>query len=151
MNIFKEMGLAVYNFKSYKEFLNNRKSKVFLFGVVLMLFYFLLTMVVPFFQMNGLGLSSAIQEVVPDFELKDGVLWVDDVIELDDGDTCIWIDTNPDEVFYEGPTKGRTREAVKGLHCGGRGRRLSRSGAVDHDGGQGDLERCTSQSLKRLR
>ena len=101
MNIFKEMGLAVYSFKSYKEFLNNRKSKVFLFGVVLMLFYFLLTMVVPFFQMNGLGLSSAIQEVVPDFELKDGVLWVDDVIELDDGDTCIWIDTNPDEVFYE--------------------------------------------------
>lgn len=50
MNIFKEMGLAVYSFKSYKEFLNNRKSKVFLFGVVLMLFYFLLTMVVPFFS-----------------------------------------------------------------------------------------------------
>ena len=84
MNIFKEMGLAVYSFKSYKEFLDNRKSKVFLFGVVLMLFYFLLTMVVPFFQMNGLGLSSAIQEVVPDFELKDGVLWVDDVIEVED-------------------------------------------------------------------
>ena len=53
MNIFKEMGLAVYNFKSYKEFLNNRKSKVFLFGVVLMLLYFLLTMIVPFFRMNG--------------------------------------------------------------------------------------------------
>ena len=39
---------------------------------------------------------------------------------------------------------------MKGLRCGG-GRRLSRSGAVDHDGGQGDLERWTSQSLKRLR
>lgn len=101
MNIFKEMGLAVYNFKSYKEFLNNRKSKVFLFGVVLMLLYFLLTMIVPFFRMNGLGLSDAIQEVVPDFKLEDGVLWVDDVIEVDDGDTCVWIDTNPDEVFYD--------------------------------------------------
>ena len=56
-----------------------------------------------------------------------------------------------DEGLYEGPAKGRMRESVKGLHCGGRGSRLSRSGAVDHDGGQGDLERCTSQSLKRLR
>ena len=46
---------------------------------------------------------------------------------------------------------GRSRESVKGLRCGGRGRRLSRSGAVDHDGGQGDLEGWISQSLKRLR
>lgn len=101
MNIFKEMGLAVYNFKSYKEFLNNRKSKVFLFGIVLMLIYFLLTIIVPFFRMNGLGLSDVIRENVPDFKLEDGVLWVDDVIEIDDGDTCVWIDTNPDEVFYD--------------------------------------------------
>ena len=56
-----------------------------------------------------------------------------------------------DEGLYEGPTKRQTRESVKGLRCGGRGCRLSRSGAVDHDGGQGDLERWTSQSLKRLR
>ena len=56
-----------------------------------------------------------------------------------------------DEGLYEGPAKGRTRESVKGLHCGGRGRWLSRSGVVDHDGSQGDLEWCTSQSLKRLR
>ena len=55
------------------------------------------------------------------------------------------------EGLYEWPAKGRTRESVKGLRCGGRGRRLSRSDAVDHDGGQGDLERWTSQSLKRLR
>ena len=55
-----------------------------------------------------------------------------------------------EEGLYEEPTKGRTRESVKGLRCGG-GRRLSRSGAVDHDGSQGDLERWTSHSLKRLR
>ena len=53
--------------------------------------------------------------------------------------------------FGEADLLSRTRESVKGLRCGGRGRRLSRSGAVDHDGGQGDLERWTSQSLKRLR
>ncbi len=47
--------------------------------------------------------------------------------------------------------KGQTRESVKGLQYGGRGHWLSRSGAVDHEGGQGDLERWTSQSLKRLR
>ena len=101
MNIFKEMGLAVYSFKSYKEFLKNRKGKVFLFAVVVMFFYFLLTMVVPFLRFNGMGLASAIEENVPEFSLEDGVLQVDSVIQMDDGDTCIWIDTNPEEVFYD--------------------------------------------------
>ncbi len=56
MNIFREMSLSVYSFKSYKEFLNNRKSKVFLFAIVVMLIYFVLTIIVPFFQLgSGLG------------------------------------------------------------------------------------------------
>jgi len=101
MNIFKEMALSIYSFKSYKEFLNNRKSKVFGFGVVVMLIYFLLTIIIPFLRLNGSGLGAAIRESVPDFELKNGVLWVEEMVQIDDGDTCIWIDTNPDEVFYD--------------------------------------------------
>ncbi len=95
------MALSIYSFKSYKEFLNNRKSKVFGFGVVVMLIYFLLTIIIPFLRLNGSGLGAAIRESVPDFELKNGVLWVEEMVQIDDGDTCIWIDTNPDEVFYD--------------------------------------------------
>ena len=29
MNIFKEMALAIYDYKSYQNFLNNNKGKVF--------------------------------------------------------------------------------------------------------------------------
>ncbi len=101
MNIFKEMALSIYSFKSYKEFLNNRKSKVLGFGIVVMLIYFLLTIIVPFFMLGGSGLGSLIREDVPDFELSNGVLWVDETVQIDDGSTCIWVDTNPDEVFYD--------------------------------------------------
>ncbi|MCI8845382.1 MAG: DUF1189 domain-containing protein [Lachnospiraceae bacterium] len=100
MNIFQEMSLSVYSFKSYKEFLNNRKSKVFLFAIVVMLIYFVLTIIVPFFQL-GSGLGAMIREEVPDFELSNGVLWVDEIVQIDDGSNCIWVDTNPDEVFYD--------------------------------------------------
>lgn len=48
MNIFKEMVLSIYSYKSYRSFLNNKKFKVFGFGVVLMMIYFLITMVLPF-------------------------------------------------------------------------------------------------------
>jgi hypothetical protein len=40
MNILKELGLSVYDFKSYKEFLANKRRKVFLAGIILMVFYF---------------------------------------------------------------------------------------------------------------
>ena len=100
MNIFQEMSLSVYSFKSYKEFLNNRKSKVFLFAIVVMLIYFVLTIIVPFVRL-GSGLGAMIREEVPDFELSNGVLWVDEIVQIDDGSNCIWVDTNPDEVFYD--------------------------------------------------
>ena len=101
MNIFKEMGLAVYSFKSYKEFLKNRKGKVFLFSIVVILIYFFIKMVIPFLMLNGSGLASVIKENVPDFRLENGVLWVEEEVQIDDGDTCVWIDTDPDEVFYD--------------------------------------------------
>lgn len=102
MNIFKEMGLSIFSFKTYQEFLKNKKSKVFGFGVVLMLIYFLLTMVAPFVSdmvVNG-SLEEQIDDLLPDFELEDGYLWIDDVIEYDDGDIYVYIDTDPEYFFY---------------------------------------------------
>lgn len=95
------MALSIYSFKSYKEFLNNKKSKVFGFGVMLMLIYFAVTMVAPLVKelATSGSLTDAVEESVPDFKLEDGYLWVDDVIELDDGDTYIYIDTDPNYFF----------------------------------------------------
>lgn len=103
MNIFKEMVLSVYSYGSYKEFLQNKKGKVFGFGVMLMLIYFAVTMLIPglvsVFAPNG-GVHR-VMESIPDFELKDGELWVDDVIEYDSGGNYIYIDTDPEYVFYD--------------------------------------------------
>ena len=100
MNIFKEMALSVYSYKSYKEFLNNKKGKVFGFGLMLMLIYFLITMglpVVNFFGIGGIGAS--IDENVPDFELEDGRLWVESRFAYENGRNLFEVDTNPDEVY----------------------------------------------------
>lgn len=103
MNIIKEMGLSIYSYKTYTQFLNNRKSKVFGFGIVLMIFYFLLTIGFPFaksiIEIGGIG--NYIKENVPDFELEDGYLWIDDIIEYEDSDIYVCIDTDPDLVFYD--------------------------------------------------
>ena len=103
MNIFKEMALSIYSFGSYKEFLQNKKGKVFGFGVMLMLIYFVITMLIPFlftvFTPNG-GIQTLLQNV-PDFELKNGELWIDDVVEIDEAGTYIYIDTDPEFVFYD--------------------------------------------------
>lgn len=103
MNIFKEMVLSVYSFGSYKQFLQNKKGKVFGFGVMLMVIYFAVTLLIPsliaVFSPNGA--VHSVMENVPDFELKNGILWVDDVIEIDDSGMYIYIDTDPEYVFYD--------------------------------------------------
>lgn len=103
MNIFKEMLLSIYSYKSYKEFLNNKKGKVFGFGVMLMLIYFVITIGIPFakFQITTGGIAAIINDTLPDFELSDGYLWVDDVIEYEADGKYIYIDTNPEYVFYD--------------------------------------------------
>lgn len=103
MNIFKEMVLSVYSFGSYKQFLQNRKGKVFGFGVMLMAIYFVVTALIPsfgtIFSANG-GMRD-VMESIPDFKLKNGTLWVEDVFEMDEGGMYIYIDTDPDYYFYD--------------------------------------------------
>lgn len=102
MNIFKELVLSVYSFKSYGEFLKNKKSKVFLFAILLMLLYFLFYMPVPFaFSMITEGTyTEAVKNGLPEFELKDGYLWMEEPFEYDDGYRYVYIDTDPEYVFY---------------------------------------------------
>lgn len=103
MNVFKEMALSIYSYESYGLFLKNRKGKVFGFGVLLMTIYFLLTMILPSIGNDDsfFNLAQAARENLPEFELKNGTLWVEDVIEIDHDDTYICIDTDPDSFFYD--------------------------------------------------
>lgn len=103
MNIFKEMVLSIYSYKSYKGFLNNKKSKVFGFALVLMLIYWLVTMGISAVETGliGPGLAREMDEIIPEFELADGVLWMEDVIEYEDATSIVNIDTDPDYVFYD--------------------------------------------------
>ena len=96
MNVFKEMALSIYDYGSYSQFLKNKKGKVFGFGVLLMAVYFVLTMILPSVVLGGsfFGLADIIDESVPDFSLKNGLLRVDDVIEYDVGTSYIYIDTD---------------------------------------------------------
>lgn len=102
MNIFKEMAFSIYNYGSYKEFLKNKKSKVFGFGMLLMLFYFLITMIIPVAKTQIIEGSFAYQfsENIPEFELSDGELWVDGVFEYEGGGSYIYIDTDPQYFLY---------------------------------------------------
>lgn len=90
MNVFKEMALSIYSYGSYRQFLKNRSGKVFGFGVLLMLIYFMITMVFP-----SLGWAKDLQEDIPDFKLKDGTLWVEDVVESGSSTSYLYIDTTP--------------------------------------------------------
>lgn len=103
MNVFKEMALSVYSYESYGKFLKNRKGKVFGFGALLMLIYFLITMFLPPIINGGsiFGLEQEFREIVPEFELRNGTLWVENVIEIEEDDMFILIDTDPDYVFYD--------------------------------------------------
>ena len=103
MNILKEMILSIYSIESYKQFLQNKKSKVFAFGVTFMAFYFLITLLIPSLVsiLSPTGGIHRLVDSIPDFELSDGVLWVDGVYEYDERDIYVLVDTDPDYVFYD--------------------------------------------------
>lgn len=104
MNIFKEMLLSIYDFKSYGGFLRNRKGKVFCFGLLLMLLYFILTWILPFARFHSItgGFVRLVREYVPDFKLENGRLWLEESFEYDYMGTYIYIDTNEDYQLGEG-------------------------------------------------
>lgn len=95
MNVFKEMALSVYSYGSYSKFLQNKKGKVFGFGVLLITIYFILTMIIPAVLPPGsiINLGEKLRQDVPDFRLVDGTLWVDEVTEMDTGSVYLYVNT----------------------------------------------------------
>lgn len=101
MNVFKEMVCSVGKPSAYPEFLKNKKGKIFGYGMLLMLFYFLLSAVFPliFFQIKTGGLGRIVKETLPDFEITDYGFWIEEPFYYEDGGYYIQLDS--DQTFDE--------------------------------------------------
>ncbi len=95
MNIFVEMAHAVYDPKCYASFLKNKKSKTFLYGVLLATLYFLVAAVAPYgmFVLKTGGVARFLEKTLPDFTLSDGKVSVEKTFQLDDGRTYVYVNT----------------------------------------------------------
>lgn len=96
MNVFKEMGCAVAKVSAYPRFLQNKKGKVFGYGVLLITIYFIIAYLIPFaaFMMRIGGIGAAFEEYIPDFQLSAGTLWVEEPFYFDTGSEYVDIDTS---------------------------------------------------------
>ena len=106
--MFRDMYYAVKSPAGYKEFLTRRKWKVFFYGVLLITIYFLLVNVFPFarFQIMHGGFQTLAERYIPEFELRDGRLHMEETYHLDqaglymDIDTSsIWVENQQQEVM----------------------------------------------------
>lgn len=115
MNVFKEMALSIYSYESYSKFLNNKKGKVFGYGLLIMFFYVLIAYLIPGAISMGTPASMArsFRENVPNFELSNGKLWVDAVVELEQSGTYILINTDPAYVL---PDSNKLSDALRGYY-----------------------------------
>ncbi|MBR5508582.1 MAG: DUF1189 domain-containing protein [Lachnospiraceae bacterium] len=84
MNLFAEMIHAVYDFKSYIKLKNNSGWKVFFYGVLLSAVCVLVTTVFPVASVMGFAGNAGeiIGNVLPDFSLSNGTLWVEEPVEF---------------------------------------------------------------------
>lgn len=95
MNVFKELVHSLYDYKCYGMFLKNRKRKTFLYAILLILLYCFFTIGGPVirFQVKTGGIIHLLNLYVPDFKLEDGRLAVADIIEYEDSDFYVLINT----------------------------------------------------------
>lgn len=96
MNIFAEMVHAVTDRRSYALFIQDKKRKTFLFGVLLAALYFLVSIMVPYaqFQIRTGGIVRIADEVLPDFTLDHGRMSVDQIFDMVENDTYIYVNTD---------------------------------------------------------
>ncbi|MBQ8184993.1 MAG: DUF1189 domain-containing protein [Lachnospiraceae bacterium] len=95
MNIFKQMGCAVAKVSAYPRFLENRKGKTFGYGLLLITLYFVIAYLIPVVSVQReIGkIADAIEKLVPNFELEDGELWMEEPMALDVEGVYVDVDT----------------------------------------------------------
>lgn len=102
MSIFKEMFFSIWNFQAYKKFIQNRKRKIFLYGIVLILLYFIISSIAFFidFKIRFHSIHNIIENHIPEYSFENGKLHIDKKINYSDYKNYIAIDTNEDSGVY---------------------------------------------------
>jgi len=95
-NVFEELGLSVWNFKSYGMFLKNRGGRVFGFSALLIGLYLLLNTMLMSVQTLGFinSFKSEVLTRLPEFVLEDGKLTMDETFEMDEPGFYVYINTD---------------------------------------------------------
>ena len=103
MGIFKELGHSMYDCKSYSVFLKDKKRKTFLYAVLLILLYYFFTIGIPVirFRAETGGLIHIVHQYLPDFRIAGGRIEVDDVVEYEDDEIYVFINTAPGSFLDE--------------------------------------------------
>ncbi|HCT92264.1 MAG TPA: hypothetical protein DF613_12940 [Lachnospiraceae bacterium] len=94
-NVFQELALSVWDFKSYGTFIRNRGVKVFGFSALLIGIYLLISTV--FMTMQVAEMVTVFRDEVlaemPEFVLEDGILTMDETFEVEEQDIFVHINT----------------------------------------------------------
>lgn len=96
MNVFKELIASVWNFKAYKQFMQNKGGKVFGFSMLLFAIYALISTVIPALALVNPfhnTFADMIEEGIPEFVLEDGILQMEERFAYEDAQNYIFIDT----------------------------------------------------------
>ncbi|MBR1443225.1 MAG: DUF1189 domain-containing protein [Firmicutes bacterium] len=103
MNIFSEFFYSLWNFDTYKRFIKNKWSKVFIYGFSVNLLIVCITLVSVYFgafkpvneyiESKG-GIENIIQNDIPYFEVNNGVLYLEQPYYYEDENIYLNIDTN---------------------------------------------------------
>lgn len=95
-NVFQELALSVWNFKSYGQFITNKGGKVFGFSILLAGIYILISTIASSFGFfhTVADIRQDVMARLPDFVLEDGMLTVEDTFEFDEDGVYIYVNTN---------------------------------------------------------
>jgi len=95
MNIFSEFFYAIIGVKKYPRFLQNKGGKVFFYIMFAVLVYTALAnaKVIPETKMFVEELKGFIEDKLPYFELKNGELYIEEGIYLDDNEFLLSVDS----------------------------------------------------------
>lgn len=95
MNLFAELFHSIYDLKSYSTFIKDRKRKTFLFGFLLVLLYYLFTIVIPYgkFYLSTGGPINILDQLMPDFTVVNNTVSVSHPIEYELYGTYIFVNT----------------------------------------------------------
>lgn len=101
MNVFQEIGGSVAGVKAYPQFLKNRAGKVIGYVFLLVTLAFLVGNIKGFIGTSIFAstMEDKLAEVIPDFSLENGRLYMEEPIYLEEDTALISFDSDTDVVF----------------------------------------------------